>query len=407
MTEKEWTDILRRRMADYEKPAPADLWNDIAHSLKKRPQKRFRLLPVIIESAAAAIAALLLCWPSDRPAIQDAPQRLSATAASQPREEEDTASPHTVTSRATPDVLTAEATTPALPKKHTATSAEDTHTTPDSAAAPLTARTPSENKEKPHGMKEPNHPRSSYDATPSGTSKRKRLSLRLMASNAATSSGSMEGYGSLTGRPIPSLSEDGESPASGAMTSILQTNKHQNLPTYTDTRHRQPVRLAFMADYEITPRLSLETGLTYTFLRSDMRSGSEQYFYRTKQLLHYIGLPVGLRYDFWESHRLRCYAAAGGMAELCVSGKAETDYIYDDGVTSTSNDDVRPASPQWSLYASAGIQFDLSSQWGIFAEPGISYHFDNGSAVQNFYKAHPLNFKLNFGIRFTLPSGND
>lgn len=35
MTEKEWTDILRRRMADYEKPAPADLWNDIAHSLKK------------------------------------------------------------------------------------------------------------------------------------------------------------------------------------------------------------------------------------------------------------------------------------------------------------------------------------------------------------------------------------
>lgn len=34
MTEKEWTNILRRRMADYEKPAPADLWNDIGKATR-------------------------------------------------------------------------------------------------------------------------------------------------------------------------------------------------------------------------------------------------------------------------------------------------------------------------------------------------------------------------------------
>lgn len=48
------------------------------------------------------------------------------------------------------------------------------------------------------------------------------------------------------------------------------------------------------------------------------------------------------------------------------------------------------------------MQFNLSSVVGLYVEPGVSYYFDNGSSVSNIYKEKPLNFNLEFGLRFSL-----
>lgn len=56
---------------------------------------------------------------------------------------------------------------------------------------------------------------------------------------------------------------------------------------------------------------------------------------------------------------------------------------------------------QWSVNAAAGIQLNIVNSLSLYAEPGISYYFNDGSAIQTIYKEKPLNFNLNFGIRFT------
>ena len=106
-------------------------------------------------------------------------------------------------------------------------------------------------------------------------------------------------------------------------------------------------------------------------------------------------------YDIWHTDFLEVYASAGGAAEFCVSGRSHTEYVEDGKVTGTANADVRDKRPQWSVGASAGVQYNVSNAIGVYVEPGVSYYFDNGSGVNTVYKDKPLNFNLNVGLRFT------
>lgn len=88
--------------------------------------------------------------------------------------------------------------------------------------------------------------------------------------------------------------------------------------------------------------------------------------------------------------------------ECCVEGDSETDYMWRGRIKSSTHKAVREKPWQCSVNASAGMQFNLSSVVGLYVEPGVSYYFDNGSSVSNIYKEKPLNFNLEFGLRFSL-----
>ena len=57
---------------------------------------------------------------------------------------------------------------------------------------------------------------------------------------------------------------------------------------------------------------------------------------------------------------------------------------------------------QWSMNASVGIQYNILPQLGAYMEPGAKYYFNNGSAMENFFKDKPLNFSLQVGLRFNV-----
>lgn len=167
-------------------------------------------------------------------------------------------------------------------------------------------------------------------------------------------------------------------------------------------KHRQPVKVGMSARFRVARRVSLEAGLNYSYHSSDIASGDDNGGYKAVQKLHFVGVPVSVSYDIWHTDYLEVYASAGGAAEFCVSGRSHTDYISGSEVVRTSSADVRDSRPQWSVGASAGVQYNLGSLVGIYAEPGVSYYFDNGSGVSTIYKDKPLNFNLSVGLRFTI-----
>ena len=57
---------------------------------------------------------------------------------------------------------------------------------------------------------------------------------------------------------------------------------------------------------------------------------------------------------------------------------------------------------QWSVSAAAGAQVNFTKHLGLYAEPGIAYYFDDGSQIETIRKEHPINFNLQFGLRFSL-----
>ena len=167
-------------------------------------------------------------------------------------------------------------------------------------------------------------------------------------------------------------------------------------------KHRQPIKVGASVRFDLPGRFGVETGVNYSYHSSDITSGDDSGGYATEQKLHYIGIPVAVNYDIWHTDFLEVYASAGGSVELCISGKSHTEYVSGNTVVNTVDADVRDERPQWSVGASAGVQYNFSDVVGVYVEPGVSYYFDNGSGVSTIYKDKPFNFNLNVGLRFTI-----
>lgn len=169
-------------------------------------------------------------------------------------------------------------------------------------------------------------------------------------------------------------------------------------------RHRLPVHAGASIAYRINDRVSVETGIAYSYLSADIHEGSDSYYFAGEQSLHYVGIPVGVRIRAMSWKNFDIYVGAGFEADKCVSGTLKKSYVIngqtrDDGHESIS---IRPL--QWSVNAGAGVQYNISSMVGIYAEPGLSYCFDNGSNIETIYSEKPLNFNLNIGLRVSFGS---
>lgn len=169
----------------------------------------------------------------------------------------------------------------------------------------------------------------------------------------------------------------------------------------SDIKHRMPVTVGASVRLHLDERWACETGLTYTYLSSDIRAGGDSYYYETEQQLHYVGIPLRVSYNVWERNRFSLYVSAGGAVEKCVSGKTKTVYTTDDEKNRSGSGDLKVKPLQWSVSSAVGVQFKLSGQIGIYAEPGVAYYFDDGSEVQTIRKEQPFNFNLQVGVRFS------
>ncbi|MGM9747247.1 MAG: outer membrane beta-barrel protein [Candidatus Cryptobacteroides sp.] len=223
-----------------------------------------------------------------------------------------------------------------------------------------------------------------------------KISASMTYGNGAGSNGSSQGYRTF----FLSTGEGLELNANGATAGIMNLNGKET-PATTQTKHHLPVRAGLSIRWEFYPKLSLETGLVYTLLSSEMTSGSERYNYVSKQKLNNIGIPLNINYTFLDTRFFGLYVSAGGMMEKCVGGKLSTDYISNGNIIRNTYDRLKVDPLQWSVNLSAGLQFNIIRSTGIFIQPGISWYFDNGSPVETIYKTKPVNFDLRFGISYS------
>lgn len=219
----------------------------------------------------------------------------------------------------------------------------------------------------------------------------------------SSASNSFQGLSTLMSRNSMLMSDDlamnAVSDNGMAYTQVLFHNRDQ--ATETRVHHRMPVTVGVTLSYAFSDKWSLETGLTYTLLSSELHSGAKSYI-EEEQKLHYVGIPLKIKHTFWQNERLSLYAVAGGAVEKCVSGSLETLYVTGSSDRKTEHTSLDVKSLQWSVNAAVGGQFNLIRQLGVYIEPGVSYYFDDGTGIETYRKEHPCNFNLQLGVRFTL-----
>ena len=115
-----------------------------------------------------------------------------------------------------------------------------------------------------------------------------------------------------------------------------------------------------------------------------------------------MGIPVTAKYTVASWNSIKAYASAGFLAEKCVAGKTEKEYVIGDNTMFSETEKTVVKPLQWSVNAAVGVQLDITPAVGVYAEPGLSYYFNNGSPVRTIYKDKPLNFNLNVGVRLTV-----
>ena len=156
--------------------------------------------------------------------------------------------------------------------------------------------------------------------------------------------------------------------------------------------HHLPIKVGFSLRYSSDERWYVQSGLTYSYLATDI-SYSSSY---TEQRLHYIGIPVQIGRQIGESKRFKAYISGGGQVEKLVSGKSTTRTTY--GQTFTDN--IRDKRLLFSALLSVGAEYALNKDVSLYAEPGVHYYFNNGNGLKTYYNEHPLNFNLTVGFRF-------
>ena len=200
-------------------------------------------------------------------------------------------------------------------------------------------------------------------------------------------------YGTMA-EPMPGVIPD---PTAGGIYGeeyLLASCKAIQRNQQVNAKHHAPVSVGLQVAFGIAPRLTLSTGLVYTRTSSDFYPYAPGSSYNVHQVLHYVGIPVGLNYEFWQSGGFHAYVMAGAEADYNVKNDTE-----EEGV---KKENAKRDRVQLSGKASLGAQYDITSKVGLYIEPGAKYYFDNGSHVENTFKDKKLNFNLQFGLRFNL-----
>ena len=425
---EDWLNKIRESQTDFSEPEPEGLWAGIEAGLAAVSRRRtVRGWWAALPAAAVAALVLFLSVPGHRDA-SDVPLMTSTVAELKSTAEPFDVVPQNVESSVPANLLAysgtllASDTEVGKPSEVTADDAGSAseefpkrqensawnNTPGDSSSETSSSETSSlENSSSETSSLETisseNWP--SENDNPVLKTRRRGFSFGLLTSNVAGSRSSVSKYAALYGstvtKQIHGFSETrADFPDSQGYADVMQSNSSNEISS--TVKNWQPIQVGVSVAYSFTDRLSIESGLTYSCLVSDLSSGTPSGNYDIRQTLHYIGLPLALRYDFLKIKGFSLYASAGGQMEKCVAGKTRTDYFVDGKKVSSENGRIMVEPLQWSVNAYVGAQYSFNRLVGLYIEPGAAYYFRNSSPVNCIYSERPFNFSFRAGLRFSL-----
>ena len=409
---EEWKKQIRQKMADYRQPAPDVSWSEIDRLLPSH-----RVIPLWLKYSAAAAIVLLIVGVGYKFIINDVneqePQTEMASSNSpwqveQPSDSITEQQVDIIQAGQLADIQLAMVETDVKPRNTASTETEtivileqDPESSVSETVFPESQTSETDNNKAVEAEEQvPSIINNSESVHPVELYKPKRNDSRLMAiayvSNTINDSRHNESYRldqiMQTINTYYHLNDGSVIEVNGFNSFIDSISYNVNKIVYdtvmsvsvtqTDkvVHHRQPFRFGLSLRYRIDDRWNLETGLAYTLLVSDITKITDGVKYEDRQRLDYIGIPLKVGYQLWSGRHFGLYIATGGAIDKMLDS----------------------STWQLSVSGAAGVEYKLTDRFGLYFEPGVGYYFNDGSSVSTVYKDHPLNYNLNFGLRFSL-----
>jgi hypothetical protein len=173
-------------------------------------------------------------------------------------------------------------------------------------------------------------------------------------------------------------------------------------------KHRQPVSFGLKIGKQLSNDLSVETGLVYTYLSSQLSPANHAYKVEGDMKFHYLGIPLSLNYTFARLGKAEFHFSAGGMIQKDVLGKivgsqefknwlsGETDQSL---IENYISDKISQDNPQLSIMGNVGVSYPLYKMLNVYASVGGAYYFDAKNEFRTVYSDKQLQPDLNVGLR--------
>ena len=204
----------------------------------------------------------------------------------------------------------------------------------------------------------------------------RRVALALFGSGSLQNSRS--GFQGLQPSFDPGILLDASFTANGSDLNVRKQNDYAQ----STFNHRRPWSIGVSLRHDLGHGCSLETGLIYTCLHSEVTTRG----YRTDQRLHFVGIPLRLHWAFVDRPRVGLYVGAGGMVERCVSARLGSERRSEHRM-------------QGSVGALLGAEYRFSSHAALYFEPEWSYYLTD-TRLRTMRTDDPGAMTLRVGIRF-------
>ena len=406
---EDWTDIIGEELESIEEPLPADDWSVLqqkyAAAQKRKKAAAFAWAGGITSVAAAVALVFLLVRPDSTvvendlvaetlPPIEDVVPVDSSLVESAidtvlyvtTPVQKKVSVPVDVVKKTADDVLIAENHTEGIPSENTEEVFDvirDTTSFKDKLLADASTTNKKDSNEDAYTQPTGNF---GFDDFPEDEPRRKRRPMSIGMS------------GSVSGSPIikmmdvanpevppdfemPKDTTDVETPAPAA---VMMRNSRKYNESY---RHEIPISFGVSVRYNLTDKLSVNTGLNYTRYTSTR----ERYYYTggadmDKQYAHYLGIPVRLDWLAVNKKHFNFYIGAGVQADKCI-------------YATVGNERLREKEVLFGLNGALGFQVNIVPMVGLYFEPEISYALNEGS-IETFRYNEPLMISARAGLRF-------
>lgn len=198
--------------------------------------------------------------------------------------------------------------------------------------------------------------------------------------------GNFASYINMGGQPVEEITWlGGKSPA------VFNNSATYKNYTYT---HKEPVKLGLSFAMELGRGFYVESGMSYQYLASKMKSES------ISQKLHYVGIPVKVGVNFMRDRKFQVYLSGGYLVEKCVYGILE--------MPDKEDLKLKVKGVMNSLNVTAGLQLRMGNFTSLYLEPGLYRYLgmgeeigrEHGYILKNIYTENPSGISLQGGFRF-------
>lgn len=374
----QWLDEIRNEMQDFEAPIPANGWERVSSSLPSEKK------PMIGPRWMGIAASLLLCamlgsgyyFFGNEPDVVTAQTEIVGTQSSQ---EQDT--PIISHDEEPAQQLAYQQNTPLLKKeKHTDITAVNLEPIIDRAYH-------KEEKVIVAHQEETQEQADTIISTFNRDEEKVLLAMNEVRAKTQEDAGwsfglHLGGHGSLMDSEMTPGSESMSDPTyNGNIGTNIPAEKDEAI----DSNHHSSWSFGLSVERHILPKTSVETGLVYTMLTSDVKmkfSGIQS------QKIQYLGIPVKINYQIAGTQQCQFYGSGGFMVERVLSANRDDAKI-----------DVNHW--QWSSNLSVGGQFRISNHLSFYLEPGVNWYFDADTSAPSLRSESPVYFNLRGGFRFS------